>query len=208
MRLSKRELNQILKQQKINDKELTEDEEKKIIKKEKNAKALQVRLEKACVLLNSIEREDKIFLTPENDKCLLIIKDIDLLSNNACLRLGARQLKTYKKLWHERIDNLITKDVKNRWGDNNKKPIKIEFIYETFHNHSMDYDGRIAAIKSPLDGLVESKLLKDDSEKYVPIILGRQRASNDKKNNLYLILSVEEDPDKFYSDEFLNLWKK
>ena len=218
MRITQKELNKLIKSSKISkgnkkvenkeQEEINEKELKEVIRKDKNNKYLMNRLKRAEMLLSNMDVSDKVMLTKDNEKCLLIFNDIDLISNNGSLRLGARKMKKYKELWHKRVDNLISEEFLERWKKNKEFPIKMEFIYEVYHNRKMDYDGRIAAIKAPLDGLVEAKLLFDDTDKYLPIILGRQRKSINKKNNLLIILSIEKNEDRFYSEEFLKEWNR
>lgn len=194
IKLNQKDLNKLLKKNNI---------EKEQIKKPKRTNV--DRLSDAIDLLTCYDNEDRISFNKDFSKCLIEITNITLLSNNDSLRLGARKMLKYKKLWHERIQKIINKDILNKWKASKEEKIVIEFLYEVSTNHFMDYDGRMGAFKAPLDGLIEAKLIHDDKEEFVPVIFGRQRVSKNKIQNLKIILSVEKEPDRFYSKDFLDM---
>lgn len=165
------------------------------------------RLKDAIELLSSFETDDKIYFNKDSTKCLLEFNNILLISNNDSLRLGARQMTKYKTLWHERVKKLVSSEVLKKWKNSKEHTILIEFLYEVKANRFMDYDGRQAAFKAPLDGLTEAGLIYDDSEEYIPLVLGKQKKSSNGTCNLKIILSVEDDFDRFHTEEFLNIYK-
>lgn len=196
LKLSNKELNKILKDNNLN------------VESKPSKRTNEDRLNDAIERLSSFENKDQIFITEDNRVCKLIFEDVSLISNNASLRLGARKLSKYKSLWHDRVVDLVPKELLTRWESSKEKELIIEFLYEVPTNKFLDYDGRIAAFKAPLDGIIESGLIHDDSEEFIPLILGRQKKSIDKKYRLIIIISVEDNFDRFYSPVFLDLLKK
>lgn len=208
IKINQKDLNKILKKtskknksNKDKDKEIEDLFGKSISKTEAERQLIQ-----AVDCLKELRKDDKIFLNENNTKCILVFNHAYLLSNNISLRLGARKLKDYKSLWHERVKNLVKKETLIKWGDVSKRKFFIEFCYEVNGNH-MDYDGKIAAFKAPLDGLKEAKLIKDDDRRYVSMILGRQSKSKTKTPNLVIMLTEETDPDRYFSEDFMSFNK-
>lgn len=164
-------------------------------------------LKKAVEKLSSIKTNDAIYLNEDSSKCILVFKDIFLISNNVSLRLGARKMSKYKKLWHDRVSVLVTDSILKKWNYDPTKKILIEFCYEVKGNF-MDYDGRMAAIKSTLDGIIESKLIDDDSSKYLSMVLGKQQKTKDGNANLIIMLTKDDNEDSHYSEDFLRFINK
>ncbi len=163
------------------------------------------RMNTAKDLLSELKTDDKIYFNKDCSVCLLEFNNVRLISNNDALKLSSRKMSAYKRLWHERVMKLVSKEVLEKWKESKEEKIKIEFLYEVETSNFMDYDGRQAAFKAPLDGIEEAGLIYDDSEKYVPLILGRQKKTATGHPNLKIMLSVEKDPDRFYSDDFRKL---
>lgn len=168
---------------------------------EKKETEAQRQLRSAIEKLKNPLKEDKIFLNEDATKCVVYLKDATLLSNNISLRLGAKQMSEYKELWHQRIKDLVKPNILKKWGDVEDKKFFIEFCYEVNCNH-MDYDGKVSAFKAPLDGLTKANLIKDDDEKHLSMILAKQRRSKSKIPNLIIMISLETDPDRYFSDDF------
>lgn len=197
LKLSNKDLKKLLSKNNIKD-----------IEVEKTSKRSgEDRLKDAIELLSSFDTDDKIYFNKDSTKCLLEFNNILLISNNDSLRLGARKMTKYKTLWHERVKKLVSSEALKEWESSKEKTILIEFLYEVKANRFMDYDGRQAAFKATLDGLTEAGLIYDDSEEHIPLILGKQKKSSNGTCNLKIILSVEDDFDRFHTEEFLNIYK-
>lgn len=192
---------------------LKQSELNKILKKtggepQKKQRNNSDRLEDAISLLKELKTDDKIYFNEDSTKCMLEFSNVLIISMNDSLRLGARRMSEYKSLWHNRVEKLVKKEVLKRWKNSKEEKILIEFLYESKTKAFMDYDGRMGAFKAPLDGLTESGMIYDDSQEHIPIILGMQTKSPTGKPNLKIILSVEKNPDRFYSNEFLEIIKQ
>lgn len=200
--ISSKDLSKLMKSKNINKESLG-------LKELKSSKTeAQNRMQKSIEKLKALRPDDEIYFNGDYTKCMIKISDVTLLSNNSSLRLGAKQMKDYKSLWIDRIKNLVSPKMLEEWEKNTfGNKILIEFCFEVNHDF-MDYDGRIAAFKAPLDGLEKAGLLKDDSWRNLSMILGKQRKSKDKKPNLFIMLSIEPDEDRYYSEEFLGFLDK
>lgn len=192
LKIDSKELNKFLKQNNI-----------AVEKPKKSSKTeAQKRLRDSIDKLSALQKNDEIFFNKDCTKCAIRINDVLLLSNNTSLRLGARQMKDYKSLWIDRIKSLVDDSMLKKWSKTLKgRKMLIEFCYEVNWDY-MDYDGRISAFKAPLDGLEKSGLLIDDSWRHLSMILGKQRKSKDKKPNLIMMISVESDEERYFSDDF------
>lgn len=169
-------------------------------KKSISKTAAQKQLKKAEEKLSSLSKSDEFYFNEDCTKCILRFNDVTLVSNNASLRLGAKQMKDYKSLWIDRVKDLVTDSILEKWKPSLKdNKILIEFCYDVNWDF-MDYDGRIASFKAPLDGLEKSGLLIDDSWRNVSMILGKQRKS--KIPCLTIMMSIEKDEDRYFSDDF------
>lgn len=201
LKISEKNFKNLLKQKKITLGELG-------LKESENKRNNQDRLSDAIEKIKVLNEKDKICLNEDKSKCLILLEDVIMISTNISLRLGAKQMHTYKQLWKDRIKNLASDNFLQQWGDISDRQVKIEFLYEIPTKKYMDYDGRIGAFKSALDGLVDAEIIKDDKENFVPIVLGKQQKSKDKKYRLYIIISIEKDFEKYYSEQFNNLLSK
>ena len=197
--ISKNELNKFLKRKKgDNSNSKTLD----IVEKKKNNP-----LKNAINLLKDFETNDKIYFNSDSTKCMLEFENISFLSLNISLRLGALKIEKYKSLWKTRVEKLVTKQALERWGDSSNNKILIEFLYESKTASFLDYDSLIASFKPALDGIESDKMIKDDSQKYVPLILARQHKSPDGIPRLKVMLSYIKEIDSFFSEDFLKATK-
>jgi len=165
------------------------------------------RLQKAISTMEFSEKEDKLCFDIKNETCALILKDIKLLSNNDLLRNDNRKIIKYKKLWHQRIYNLVSKNYNKDWDNIKKNKIILECLYKPSHGRFMDPDAIAAAFKSPLDGLVESGLLIDDKIKQLPLIIPRQEKNVEKRDDLIMVLTSINNVDAYYTSFFKSFIK-
>lgn len=199
LKLSKQDLNKIIgKQKKGSNKESENDS---LLSKKKKETEAERQLKQSISKLVNLQKSDKIFFNEDCSKCILHFKDVTLLSNNISLRLGARKMSKYKSLWTERITNLVNKEILKKWGSVENRLFYIEFCYEVKSNF-MDYDGKIASFKAPLDGLIKSGLIKDDNENYLSMVLAKQLRTKDGNPNLIIMISAEKDKDRYFSEDF------
>lgn len=199
MGISSKDLNKILKSNGVDTSNMD-----CITQKKGGMTEAQKRLRDSVDKLSALQKNDELYFNKDYSKCVMKISDVTLLSNNTSLRLGARKMKDYKSLWIDRIKDLRDDAMIEKWKkslEGNK--MLIEFSYDVNWDF-MDYDGRQAAFKAPLDGLEKAGFLIDDSWRNVSMILAKQRKSKDKKPNLIIMISIEEDEDRYYSEEFLN----
>lgn len=164
-------------------------------------------LKNAETKLQSFQTDDAIFFNEDNSKCILYFKDVSLLSNNISLRLGARKMSKYKSLWHKRIENLVDKKSLKKWENSKEKKMLIEFCYEVKGNF-MDYDGKVAAFKAPLDGLSHAGLIHDDDDRYIDAILPKQSRTKTGNPNLIIMLTAVEEDSTLFSNDFLDFMNK
>ena len=169
------------------------------IKSEKTSTTPFDRLVNAINIMSENGDDDEIEMLGES--CILRLRNIKLLSNNDSLRNDNRKLAKFKKLWHKRIAELVKKVDLSSWD--NKKPMILEFLYLSHRNKLMDADGIVAAIKSPLDGLVGAGLLFDDEQEYLKLIIPMQKKNKKKYDELVLVLSVTENIQKYYTKLFI-----
>jgi hypothetical protein len=146
----------------------------------------------------------KDLISISEDECIIKLEDISLLSHNDILRINFKILYTYISLWKERIASITSKLSEKEKETFHSSPVKIEFLLETNKSHTLDYDASIACIKFIVDGLVESKLLKDDTIQYIPLMLTEQIKDKSKPNSIYLIINKtsKEEIYKLYSPSF------
>jgi hypothetical protein len=136
-----------------------------------------------------------------NSKLVFEFNDVALISLNDLLRINFKSCYKYIKLWKERVINIVDKNkIENYpFGDDR---VKIEFIIETKNNQTLDYDASIACTKFITDGLVKSKIIKDDSLKYLPMIISKQKKSTNGISSIKMVLSkiTESELDSFFSE--------
>lgn len=161
----------------------------------------QKQLQKAVDHLKEFDKKDEFYFNEDCTKCILRFNNVRLLSNNISLRLGAKQMNEYKALWLDRVKSLVNDSIKEKWKPSLNHKILIEFCYDVNWDF-MDYDGRIASFKAPLDGIEKAGLLIDDSWRHVSMILGKQRKS--KTPSLIIMLSIEENEDRYFTNDFLD----
>jgi hypothetical protein len=159
----------------------------------------------SVVDFNKNDEEDSIVIS--NDKIIINLKSIKLLSNNDLLRIDNRKLTKYKNQCKDRIKNLVNYNAIKKWKESSEnKKIKLEYIYAPSHGKKMDtVDGITGAFKYLIDGLTLSGLIKDDSDEYLPVALPKQFKGN---NEIYILLTLIENIDDYYSKEFKDLFLK
>lgn len=162
------------------------------------------RLQNAIIIMEKSKKEDEIYFDLKNNSCALILKDIKLISNNDLLRNDNRKINKFKKLWHQRIVDLVEKNYLNEWDNIKENKIILECLYKPSHGRFMDPDAVAAAFKAPLDGLVESGLLIDDKIKHLPLIIPKQEKNNEKRDDLIMVLSSVNNIEKYYTSFFKN----
>lgn len=163
--------------------------------------------EKMDFVLNNFNNKNNDYAYYNKNQFVIVLKNIRLITNNDLLRIDSRKITPYKKYCKERISNSI-KDIDiKEWQENTKnKKLKLEYIYMPSHGKKMDnIDGIVGAFKFLIDGLTLSKIIKDDSEKYIPLAFPKQKKGNDE---IYILLTIENNEEKYYSKEFKNLIKK
>ena len=145
--------------------------------------------------------DNDIFIQ-EEDSLILKFNDVYFLSHNDILRIHFKRLYKYIKLWKERVKSISKKIDINKWENVKNKLLKIEFIYVNNNNEFLDYDSTIASFKFILDGLTESKIIIDDNQDHVPIILSKQLKSKEK-NSIIVIITVlnQEEINNYFSEE-------
>lgn len=159
----------------------------------------------SIVEFNKIDKYDNIDIY--DNKIIINLKNIKLLSNNDLLRIDNRKLTKYKNQCKDRIKNLVKQEEINIWKNSSKnKKIKLEYIYAPSHGKKMDtVDGITGAFKYLIDGLTLSKLIKDDSDEYLPVALPKQFKGN---NEIYILLTLIDNIDDYYSPEFKEIFSK
>lgn len=176
---------------------------KKIIKKEdkKNFKSPKEKMEE---IITNYKDNSSDYCYFDDSQFVIVLKNIRLLTNNDLLRIDSRKVTPYKNFCKNRIKNAIKEKDISKWkkATENKK-LKLEYIYMPSHGRKMDnIDGIIGAFKFLIDGLTINKIIKDDSEKYIPLAFPKQRKGN---NEIYILLTIEENEEKYYSESFKNL---
>lgn len=173
-------------------------EGKEVKKKTRNA---YDRLHDAVKIMNKENPNDRLLFNNDYTVCFIELKDIYFLSNNDLLRMDNREIYKFKMSWHNRIHNLIKDSDISGWEETKKSPLLIEFLYKSKNAQLYDPDAVCAAFKSPLDGLVKSGLIRDDTINEVPLIIPRQEKTKGI-NELYIVLSPMPDIKKYYTDVF------
>ena len=192
MKISQKDLNKIIKN-----------------KSTKNTKLPKIkrdyydRLEEA-IKTGFVFSKDEIFI---NEKSVIIkFNDVVFLSHNDILRIHFKRMYRYIKLWKDRVKEICKEKDFSTWECNKKKPMKIEFMYNTKNNEFLDYDATIGAFKFILDGLTENGVIVDDSMDYVPIILSKQNKNKDNNSIYVVVTSLDmENYENYFSDEFKNI---
>jgi len=162
------------------------------------------RLKNAICIMENSKKDDEIYFNIKEKFCILILKDIKLISNNDLLRNDNRKVNKFKKLWHQRIVNIVKDNYIKDWDNFKSEKMILECLYKPSHGKFMDPDAISAAFKSPLDGLVEAGLLVDDKPKYLPLIIPRQEKNNEKRDDLIMVLTSIDDINKYYTNTFKN----
>ena len=162
------------------------------------------RLKNAISIMENSKKEDEVCFNLESGSCILILKDIKLISNNDLLRNDNRKVNKFKKLWHQRIIDIVKSNYIKEWDNIKNNEMILECLYKPSHGKFMDPDAISAAFKSPLDGLVEAGLLIDDKPKHLPLIIPRQEKNNKKRDDLIMVLSSIDDINKYYTNTFKN----
>ncbi len=148
---------------------------------------------------------DKDIFYKKDNAYFFEFNNVTVLSLNDLFRINYKKSYTYRELWKERVDNLVS---------NNKlellnSPVSIEILYKNKTQKSLDYDASIGVLKFIIDGFVKSKLINDDDQKNVPMIL--TKTINNKEydfNSLIVVIQEIDSIDGFYTDNFNNLIKK
>jgi hypothetical protein len=143
-----------------------------------------------------------------NGKLFIELNVVSLLSHNDILRINFKQLHRYICLWKERIALSL------RALNHDKKKfvfaesVKIEFLYERKTARKLDYDSAVAVTKFIVDGLVEQKVIEDDSDDFLKLILVKQCHGKSDTDNIKLLISPcsESDVDKLFSLELSKLF--
>jgi len=198
--MNSKELKKILDSKK--DKNLISEVAKEPVKEKRTAID---RINDAVVTLEQYPNNDKVYM--HKDTLILNFEDIALISNNDLLRTDNRKIYGFKKAWHERVAHLLKNVDLSNWKTK-ENPVVIEFLYCTKNSKRYDPDSIISAFKSTLDGLVEAKVLKDDTVEDIPLIIARQEKSticperNKKINTLTIVISPANDISRYYSEAF------
>ncbi len=171
----------------------------KKIKNKKTSRTYYDRLEDAVNYGFNFDKDS--FIQKENS-LILKFNDVYFLSHNDILRIHFKRLYRYIKLWKNRVIELSKKIDMTRWEKLKNKKLKIEFIYINNNNEFLDYDSTIASFKFILDGLTESKIILDDNQDNIPIILSKQIKSIDSNSIIVILTPLEDsDIDNYFSIE-------
>lgn len=164
-------------------------------------------MERMKNILSKYSYSDMDIAYYDENQFVIHLKNIRLLTNNDLLRIDSRKITPYKNMCKERIKNVVKKiDLKN-WQEKTKdKKLKLEYIYAPDHNKKMDnIDGIMGAFKFLVDGLTISNIIKDDNEDIIPFAFPKQKKGN---NEIVILLTIEENKDKYYSEKFKNFIKE
>lgn len=171
----------------------------KKIKNKKTSRTYYDRLEDAVNYGFNFDKDS--FIQKENS-LILKFNDVYFLSHNDILRIHFKRLYRYIKLWKNRVIELSKKIDITKWEKIKNKKLKIEFIYINNNNEFLDYDSTIASFKFILDGLTESKIILDDNQDNIPIILSKQIKSIDSNSIIVILTPLEDsDIDNYFSIE-------
>ena len=205
LKMSQADLNKLLKKSGVKEKKNSPSEESDnpLELGKKKVPEADRQLANAIGRLKSFQTDDTIFFNVDNSKCILYFKDVSLLSNNISLRLGAKKMSGYKSLWHTRVEKLVDKASLSKWAESKEKKMLIEFCYEVKGNF-MDFDGKVAAFKAPLDGLVHAGLIYDDDDRYIDLILPKQLRTKTGTPNLIIMITAVEEDSSLFSKDFLD----
>lgn len=161
----------------------------------------KVRLKKAISLIREPDSRDAVFFNEANDVCIIKLHRVAFISYNDLLRLDNRSIYPFKMAWHKRISGLFETVDMTKWIERNEEEKVVEFIYKTKNAQTYDADAIVSAFKSALDGLVEVKVLNDDNQSNLPLIIPRQEKAKGE-NSLFIVISSAGDIRRYYSDAF------
>lgn len=175
----------------------------KKIQNKKTARTYYDRLEDA---INYGFNFDNDIIIQKEESLVIKFNNVYFLSHNDILRIHFKRLYKYIKLWKERVIYISKKIDTNLWEPIKNQPLKIEFIYLNNNNEFLDYDSTIASFKFILDGLTESKIIIDDNQQHIPIILSKQIKSKDNNGIILIITPLkEEEINNYFSNESKNI---
>ena len=147
-------------------------------------------------------KKDDIYVL-KNDSIVIEFNDVILLSLNDLLRIHEKKAYKYKCLWKERVINILEK---NNYNINT--PITIEILYINRKNKKLDYDASIACTKYIIDGLVKAKLIEDDTQEHIPLILSNTIINKDAEyDSVILCIKSIGDINNYYSEDFKSIIK-
>lgn len=185
--------------------------ERLLSKKEKPKNDSRARLKKATDIIRESDSRDVVYFNENFDICIIKLYNVAFLSYNDLLRLDNRSIYPFKMAWHKRLADLFKTVDMDEWIKNNSDEKVIEFIYKTKNGQTYDADSIASAFKSTLDGLVDVKILADDKESNLPLIIPRQEKAKGE-NSLFIVISCAGDINRYYSETFKkvlegSIWK-
>jgi hypothetical protein len=149
-------------------------------------------------------KKDVITHDNKNNICVLKFIDVALISHNDILRINFKVAYKYIKLWKDRVQNLV-KNLDTPLPDCfNENKVIFEFLIKTNNSQTLDYDSSVACLKFIVDGVVKSKLIKDDSLDNIPLMLTKQKKVKNEPSSIYLVISTITDVEveSHFSDTF------
>jgi hypothetical protein len=150
-------------------------------------------------------KKDEIIFNKEHNICILKFVDVALISHNDILRINFKVAYKYIKLWKDRVQHLVKKSEIPLPECFNENKVIFEFLIKTNHSQTLDYDSSVACLKFIVDGVVKSKLIKDDSLDNIPLMLTKQQKVKNEPSSIYLVISTI--TDKEVDSHFSNMFK-
>lgn len=154
-------------------------------------------------------KNDSISINNEKNECILKFENVVLISHNDLLRINFKMAYKYIKLWKDRVKNIVSTLELNDLDIFLNNKVKLEFLIKTKNNQTLDYDASVGCVKFIIDGLVESKILIDDSIEHIPLVLTTQKKVKDDISSIYIVIKKTSDEEikSFNSDTFNSLLK-